>query len=144
MKYYEANRTIQAPAAKVWEVLTDSSSYTAWDSGIVKVEGEVSPGNTIKIYSAVSPSRAFPVKVAVPEPGRQMTWTGGMPVPGVFKGVRVFTLLESAGMTHFRMREEFSGLLLPLIWRSMPDLQPVFDQFADGLKEKAEAATANS
>jgi hypothetical protein len=144
MKYYEASRTIQAPATKVWEVLTDSSSYTEWDSGIVRVEGSASPGSTMKIYSSVSPNRAFPVKVTTPDPGKVMKWTGGMPIPGLFKGVRTFTLMESSGMTQFRMREEFTGLMLPLIWRSMPDLQPVFDQFANGLKAKSEAATAPS
>ena len=30
------------------------------------------------------------------------------------------------------------GDLLPLIWRSMPDLGPSFRQFADGLKERAD------
>jgi hypothetical protein len=36
------------------------------------------------------------------------------------------------------MREEYSGPMLPLIWRSMPDLGPWFPQFARGLKAKAE------
>ena len=37
------------------------------------------------------------------------------------------------------MREEYSGPLLPpLIWRSMPDLGPLFRQFASGLKQRAE------
>ena len=139
MKYYEAERTIQAPAAKVWQVLTDSSSYTSWDSGIVKVEGAAEPGGTLKIFASISPGRAFPVKVAMDE-GKRMTWTGGMPIPGLFKGVRTFTLSEGSGVTQFKMREEFSGLMLPLIWRSMPDLQPTFDQFADGLKAQAETA----
>jgi hypothetical protein len=31
-----------------------------------------------------------------------------------------------------------TGPILPLIWRSMPDLGPSFRQFADGLKEHAE------
>ncbi len=34
--------------------------------------------------------------------------------------------------------EEYSGPLLPLIWRSMPDLGPSFEQFARGLKKRAE------
>jgi hypothetical protein len=37
------------------------------------------------------------------------------------------------------MREEFSGLMAPLITRSIPDLQPAFDQFAADLKARAEA-----
>jgi hypothetical protein len=36
------------------------------------------------------------------------------------------------------MREEYTGPLLALIWRSMPDLRPSFEQFAVGLKARAE------
>jgi hypothetical protein len=41
--------------------------------------------------------------------------------------------------TRFVMREECTGPLLPMIWRSMPDLGPSFEQFARGLKARAEA-----
>jgi hypothetical protein len=34
--------------------------------------------------------------------------------------------------------------VLGLIWRSMPDLQPSFDQFARGLKERAQQPSASS
>jgi uncharacterized protein YndB with AHSA1/START domain len=40
----------------------------------------------------------------------------------------------------FRVREEYTGPLLGLIWRSMPDLGPSFDRFAQGLKRRAEEA----
>jgi hypothetical protein len=36
------------------------------------------------------------------------------------------------------MREEFTGPLLGLIGRSIPDLQPSFTQFAHGLKRRVE------
>jgi hypothetical protein len=36
------------------------------------------------------------------------------------------------------MTEEFSGLMAPLITRSIPDLQPSFDEFARCLKSAAE------
>ena len=39
------------------------------------------------------------------------------------------------------MREEFSGFLAPLIERTIPDLQPSFEQFADGLRDMAEERT---
>ena len=38
------------------------------------------------------------------------------------------------------MREEYTGLLLRLMWRSTPDLQVSFDQFARGLKRRVEGA----
>jgi hypothetical protein len=60
---------------------------------------------------------------------------------GLFRGVRTFTLApRPGGGTDFRMREEYRGPLLPLIWRSMPDLGPSFEQFARGLKRRAEDA----
>jgi len=37
------------------------------------------------------------------------------------------------------MREEYTGPLLPLIWRSMPDLGPSFQRFARGLKQRVES-----
>jgi len=67
-----------------------------------------------------------------------MTWTGGMPL-GLFKGVRTFTLTPAGDGTRFAMREEFTGPVLPLIWRSMRNLGPAFAQFAHGLKARAEA-----
>jgi hypothetical protein len=37
------------------------------------------------------------------------------------------------------MREEYRGLLAGLIGRSIPDLQPAFDEFAAALKREAES-----
>jgi hypothetical protein len=48
------------------------------------------------------------------------------------------------GATEFHMSEVFSGLLAPLITRTIPDLTEAFDQFADGLKQAAEAGDAGS
>ena len=139
MKAYEATAAIGATPEDIWAILTDASSYPNWDSGVVRVEGSIAPGEKIKVVSKVNPNRAFPVKVTEFNPGRSMTWSGGMPL-GLFKGVRRFTLTpEGDGTTRFSMREEYTGLFLPLIWRSMPDLSPSFDQFASGLKARAEA-----
>ena len=60
---------------------------------------------------------------------------------GLFKGVRTFSLEpQDGGGTRFHMREEYTGPLLPVIWRTMPDLGPSFQQFARGLKARAEEA----
>jgi hypothetical protein len=138
MKHYEADAAIAAPPERVWEILTDAPAYAEWDSGVQKVDGRIAPGEKIKVVSEANPGRAFPVKVTQFEPARAMEWSGGMPL-GLFKGVRTFTLTPENGTTRFSMREEYSGPLLPMIWRSMPDLGPSFEQFARGLKARAEA-----
>ena len=140
MKSYEAAATIAADPEAIWAVLVDGAAYPEWDSGVTGVDGEIAPGGRIKVVSEAAPGRSFPVKVTEFEPGKRMRWSGGMPL-GLFKGVRTFTLdPKENGTTGFTVREEYSGPLLPLIWRSMPDLGPSFTQFANGLKARAEGA----
>ncbi|MDQ6922376.1 MAG: SRPBCC domain-containing protein [Candidatus Dormibacteraeota bacterium] len=138
MKAYDANSTIQAAPEAIWAILTDAPGYSQWDSGVEKVEGRIAPGEEITVVSKANPGRAFPVKVIEFEPGRRMVWSGGMPL-ALFKGVRTFSLApQGDGSTRFSVREEYTGPLLPLIWRSIPDLGPSFKQFATGLKKRAE------
>ena len=57
----------------------------------------------------------------------------------MLKGVRTFELRRRIdGSTCFTMQECFSGLMLPLAKRSMPDFGPVFERYADDLKREAE------
>lgn len=138
MKAYEASSTITATPDTIWAILTDGAGYSRWDSGVDRVEGQIAPGETIKVYVKVNPGRAFPVKVIEFKPGQRMVWSGGMPI-GLFKGVRTYTLSpQGNGTTNFNMREEYSGPMLSMIWRSIPNLAPSFTQFANGLKQRAE------
>ena len=103
------------------------------------VEGRIAMGETIKIRSQAAPGRAFPVKVTGFDPPARLRFSGGMPL-GLFRGVRTYELTDDAdGQVKFRMREQYDGPLLPLIWRSMPDLGPSFQQFARGLKQQVES-----
>lgn len=134
---YSAAATINASPATVWALLTNAADYPEWNPTVVRVEGDIALGQKIKVVATVSPERAFPVKVAELVPNQRMVWQGGMPL-GLFKGVRTFTLTPSGEGTQFSMREVFSGPMLGLIKRSMPNLQPSFDEFARSLKLRAE------
>jgi hypothetical protein len=139
MKSYEATSTIEANPDTIWGLLTDAPGYSDWENGVVRVEGRIEPGATIKVVSEANPGRTFPVKVTEFSPPEKMTWSGGMPL-GLFKGVRTFTLSpQGNGATKFTVREEYTGPLLSMIWRSMPDLGPSFEKFATGLKKQAES-----
>jgi hypothetical protein len=139
MRHFETTATIEAPPERVWPVLADTASWSDWDSGVMGVEGRAAEGERIKITSELNPKRAYPVRVAELDPPRRMRWVGGMPL-GLFRGVRTYTLTpEGEGRTRFHMREEFTGPMLPLIWRSMPDMNESFEQFARGLKRRVES-----
>jgi hypothetical protein len=138
MRSYEAQADIAAAPEAVWPALTDVAAWPDWDSGVSAVDGTVAPGAKLKVEVEANPGRAFPVTVAELEAPRRMVFRGGMPL-GLFRGERTYTLEPGGdGRTAFRVREEYSGPLLPLIWRSMPDLQPSFDHFAAGLKARVE------
>lgn len=141
MTFYEVHRTIAASPQRVWASLTDARALVSGDLGIVRLEGTIAEGATITLWSAVNPGRAFPLRVTAFVPAREMTWAGGLPL-GLFSGIRRFTLTPAAAGTEFHMRENYTGLLAPLITKSIPDLTPSFEQFARGLAALAETTAA--
>ena len=141
MKSFAVSTLINATPQTVWAILTDGPTWTTWNTTITKLEGSIVPGGKLKVFTKLSSGRAFPVHVTEFTPPHKMVWTGGMPM-GLFKGVRTYTLTPRDGGVEFAMLEEFSGLLAPLITRSIPDLRPSFDEFAAALKLRAEKGPA--
>jgi hypothetical protein len=140
MKAFAVKTTIRADPERIWTLLTDAPEYARWNATVQKVEGKIALGERVAVHPKINPGRAFPVTVAEFEPSRRMVWTGGMPL-GLFKGERTFTLTSQAdGLVEFSMCESYTGLMAPLIGRSIPDLQPAFDEFASDLKRAAENA----
>ena len=138
MKSYQATTTINASPDVIWEILTNASGYPAWDPGMDRIEGRIAPGEKVKFFIKISPDQAFAVKVTAYEPGKKMVFTGGMPL-GLFKSERTHTLTENAdGSTTFLTQEIFSGVLLPVFGKNIPDLTSNFETFSAGLKSEAE------
>lgn len=138
MKSFEATTTINTTPETIWQILTDAEGYPKWDPNMVRLEGTIAPGQKLKAYTTLDPQRAFPAKVTTFEPGRKMVWSSGLPL-GLFKGERTFTITPNDdGSVAFKSREVFTGLLLPVLLRAMPDLTPAFQSFVAGLKKEAE------
>jgi hypothetical protein len=137
MRQYSASTTIHASPEVIWKILTDASGYPDWDPAMDHIEGKLALGETVKFFTRLS-SQAFPVKVTAFEPNRKLVLTGGMPL-GLFKSERTHTLTPGKdGQTIFKTEEIFSGLLLPIFGRTIPDLTENFRAFAAGLKKQAE------
>lgn len=129
--------TVNARPEAVWALLTDATKFPSWNSTVTKIEGEIADGQTLKLTVPSAPGRVFSPKVAIVDKGRLMIWSDGF--APMFKGVRTFTLTANPdGTTDFSMSEEFSGLMLPLIKKSLPDFQPVFQAYAEDLQRAAE------
>jgi hypothetical protein len=115
-------------------VLIDAAGWPDWNSGVTKVDGRPVLGQKLSITVAANPGRAFPVRVVELTAPERMVFRGGMPL-GLFTGQRTYTLVPQGSQTRFTMREEYTGPLAGLIFKSIPDLGPSFRQFAEGLKQ---------
>jgi len=140
MTSYETTTDIAAPVEQVWSILTDAAAYPSWNSTIISMEGVIGDGETISLVSTINPKRTFRLTVSGIEAPSSMVWSDGMPL-GLFSGVRTFSVVptEDGGST-FSMVERYSGLLAPLITKSIPDMSDSFDAFAADLKVAAESA----
>ncbi len=134
--------TIRATPERIWSLLTDAEAFPSWNSTVTRIQGQIAEGQKLAIEVPAAPGRVFKPRVSQMTPGRSMIWSDGM--APMFKGVRTFTLTPgSDGSTEFAMKEEFSGLMLPMIKGSLPDFGPVFERYAEDLTRAAEGDGAS-
>jgi len=127
---------VHAPGMTVWKLLVDAERFPRWNSTVTRIEGHIRDGERLRLH-VPGTARTFTPRVRMLKRNECMTWTGGF--APLFLGVRTFMLTPRVdGTTGFVMRERFSGLMLPLVRRSLPDFGPVFATFARDLKREAE------
>lgn len=135
---YSSSVQIAAPPEKIWALLTDPASWPEWEPNCTRIDGQIAVGQQLTVHTKLS-DRAFPARVTSMDPPTSMVWSWGMPL-GMFKGERTFRLTPKDGGTEVYCGEEFSGWALFAFGRMVPDLTEAFQQFAQGLKARAEQA----
>ncbi|MBC8048165.1 MAG: SRPBCC domain-containing protein [Fimbriimonadaceae bacterium] len=133
---------INAPAQKIWDILTDFAGYSKWNPFIKSIEGKLAVGN--KINARMEPPGAkgmtFKPKILTLEKNKQFSWLGNLIMPGLFDGEHIFELVDNGNnTTTFIQREKFSGILVPL-FKKMLDVNTKqgFEMMNEKLKELAE------
>lgn len=134
---YSVSVLIRSHPEMVWNRLTDAAGHASWNSTVDQIDEEIAEGARLAIRVPIAPGRTFRPTVIKLDPPRLMIWQDGrMPL---FRGTRTFTLAPAEqGVTLFGMAEEFTGLMLPLVRRSLPDFGPVFDRYAADLRQACE------
>ena len=142
MKNLQTEIIINAPAEKVWSILTDFEKFPQWNPFIVKLEGkpEVNARLRAELKNGDGVS-VFKPKVLVAEKNKAFEWLGSLPVPGIFNGHHYFRIEAlSGGQTKFTHGENFSGLLSGIIMNKIGEqTRNGFIGMNKALKERAES-----
>jgi hypothetical protein len=133
---YSVTTSIDAPAPTIWNLLTDLSAQSKWNSTLTSIDGQVALGKRVTFEVPEAPGQKFsPTVVSYDEP-KSMVWRlNRWPL---LVGERTYRLTPGPdGSTELTITEVFSGLLLPVIAKTMPDFGLMFERTASDLKTAA-------
>ena len=134
---------IGTSANRVWQILTDFPRFPEWNPFIRSVRGKAAEGAELKIL--VEPpgkrSMVFKPRVTRVVPDQEFRWLGRLIVPGVFDGEHIFEIDPRGGdRVRFVHRECFSGVLVPVLWKSMgASIRRGFEAMNEALRKRAES-----
>ena len=146
MKSLYTEIEINAPVKTVWQILTDFTAYPDWNPFIRSFETPPLPGRTFSVTiqpAGGKPMTFKPVCLALVQE-EEFRWLGHLFFRGLFDGEHIFELKQlSENRTLFTQRENFNGILVPLLWsRINGSTRQGFEQMNQQLKNRAETWAA--
>ncbi len=118
MRILRSDIVVEASPHRVWELLTDVTSYPEWNPLVPHMEGTLQRGEevTLQLSPTGQPQRDLEVKVAKAVPGEELvlrTRVGWIPV--LVAEHRLFLEPTEDGGTHVMQRQDLKGPLVPFI-----------------------------
>jgi hypothetical protein len=131
---------IAAPREAVWAVLADFASYPRWNPFIIVTgEARVRTNVRLKTMPPGRPANTQTAEVLTAWAPRHLRIQGKLRWPWLFAGTHIFELADHDGGTRFVNREEFTGVLAPVVvWLLGPKLPTGFHAMNRALKARVE------
>jgi hypothetical protein len=134
--------TIDAPRARVWQILTDLPAFPEWNPFIVAADGRVETGErlTLRMQNVGAGVRTLRPAVIEVRDSERLRWRGRLWVPGLLDVEHTFELADRpAGGTLLVQKEDFRGALVPVVARTLDrGTLPAFVAMNEALKQRAE------
>ena len=142
MRELSTEIVINTTAAKIWAILTNLSRFAEWNPFIREAEGEVRKGSQLRVRIEPPGGKGMTFKPTVIKvvPEHEFRWLGRLLIPGLFDGEHIFEIhpIRENG-ARFIQREQFRGLLVPLLWRNLDsNTRQGFNEMNAALKKEAE------
>lgn len=146
MKSIYTEIEINAPTNVVWKILTNFQSYPDWNPFIRSFDGIPETGRPFSVTiqpTGKKPMTFKPVCLSL-IPEEEFSWQGHLLFTGLFDGEHIFELKKlDQNRTLFVQRENFRGLLVPLLWRQLDkSTRSGFEQMNQQIKNRAESSAA--
>jgi hypothetical protein len=142
MRQISTEIEIAATADKVWAILTNLKKFAEWNPFIREADGEVKEESQLKVCIEPPGGRQMKFKPTVTRvvPEREFRWIGHFLIPGLFDGEHIFEIDPlGENSVRFAQREQFRGLLVPLLWHVMETkTHQGFNEMNAALKKEAE------
>jgi hypothetical protein len=133
---------IDARPEVVWEILMDFEKYPEWNPFIKSISGDSKVDSRLEVRLEPDGGKpmTFEPKVVAADVNRKFAWRGKVLMSGIFDGQHEFILEPVAGgKARFVHREEFSGILVPILWPMLEArTKRGFTQMNEALKKRAE------
>jgi hypothetical protein len=145
MRMVSSEIEIAAPAAPVWDVLTNMERYPEWNPFIREITGTLQVGERLSVRIQPPGGRAMTFRPTVRSfaPERELVWLGHLVIPGLFDGEHRFSIQPLEGdQVRFRQVETFRGLLVPLTQSMLTRTARGFEAMNRALKERAESVSS--
>jgi hypothetical protein len=132
---------IEAPAERVWAILTDFAATPQWNPFIREISGDLAEGGRLAIRVVPPGGRGmrFRPRIVALRPGRELRWRGRLLLPGLFDGEHYFLLAPDGERTTLVHGEDFSGLLVGILGGALDATEKGFQAMNVALKTRAEA-----
>jgi hypothetical protein len=127
---------LDARANEVWAVLTDFPAYGEWNPFITAISGLLAEDERLEVRftQAGGKTVTFRPRVLRVSPARQIRWLGKLGPGGLFDGEHYFVLEpQQDGTTMLTHGERFTGILVPLMGKTINETEGGFTSMNDAL-----------
>jgi hypothetical protein len=132
---------INSSSQQVWQILTDFNRYPEWNPFIKNIQGELKEGAKLKVQMQPPGSKLVtlnPVILKI-KPLEELRWKGQFGIPGLFSGEHIFNLKSiDDNKIQFAQSENFSGILVPFLSKSLKNTLRGFEGMNQSLKLESE------
>ncbi len=150
MKELVSEIEIEAPAAKVWQILTDFRKYSEWNPFITQINGELKKGAKLEVHLQPPNEKkemVFNPTILNIEENKELRWLGKGGA-GMFNGEHRFFIKpllvaddheDEKEKVQFIQSEKFTGMLVSLMGKRIDtNTRKGFEEMNIALKDRAE------